>query len=212
MQNIRVATVYTTPSDNWANLAERTGLGREALVALNPHVEALDELEPGIPLDVPAEARRSFAFAARARGVADPYAVAREELLLNVAENPRPGQDHPRIRLYHSTTSGGAEPDEVSWCSSFVNYCAEKAGLTGTDSKAARSWLRWGSAVDRDDWREGDIIVFWRESPNSWKGHVGFLVDWAGPRPTVLAGNQSNRLSISTAYPFSAILSVRRAG
>jgi uncharacterized protein (TIGR02594 family) len=142
---------------------------------------------------------------------AAPYATARAELLLNISEDPRAGRDHPRIRLYHSTTSGGAEPDEVSWCSSFVNFCVERAGLIGTDSKAARSWLRWGAPVDRSDWREGDIIVFWRVSPDSWKGHVGFLVDWAGERPLILGGNQSDRLSIASPYPFTSILAVRRA-
>ena len=102
-------------------------------------------------------------------------------------------------------------PDEVSWCSSFVNYCVEQAGGAGTDSKAARSWLDWGRSVSHSDWREGDIVVFWREAPNSWKGHVAFLVTWDGERPFVLGGNQGNKICVDDPYPFSQILSVRRA-
>lgn len=207
----RIGTIYTSPADSWETLVSSVGLDQEELVRLNPHLEEVGELEAGIPIDIPADARGAF-IASRAGSrlmAASPYEVAQKELLLNIAEDPRPGKDHPRIRLYHSTTSTGAEPDEVAWCSSFVNFCTEQAGLRGTDSKVARSWLKWGSAVPRDDWREGDVIVFKRGN-SSWQGHVGFLVDWRGARPAVLGGNQSNQVSIDSRYPFSAVLGVRR--
>ena len=68
-----------------------------------------------------------------------PTDVALDELALNVKEFPgRP--DNPRIVLYHSLDARRPAEDETAWCSSFVNYCVEQAGLIGTDSKWARSW------------------------------------------------------------------------
>ncbi len=41
------------------------------------------------------------------------------------------------------------------------------------------------------------MLVFWRGSPSSWKGHVGFY--WAEDETCyhVLGGNQSDRVSIT---------------
>jgi uncharacterized protein (TIGR02594 family) len=210
MPDYGTGTIYTTPADNWETVGAASGLSQVELRALNPHLETVVTLEPGIPIDIPYRNRlalRSSPLRAAARTV--PYAVAQQELLKNIAEIP--GEDsNPRITLYHSTTAGGAAPDEVAWCSSFVNYCVEHAGLAGTDSKAARSWKNWGTAVAQNDWREGDIVVFWRVSPTGWQGHVGFLVSWNGSKPEVLGGNQGNKLSIARPYPFSQILAVRR--
>ncbi|WP_011580275.1 MULTISPECIES: TIGR02594 family protein [Chelativorans] len=206
-----LGTIYTAPGDTFESLGGELGFDRGGLLLLNPHIHALEELEPGIPLDVPLLARKSIMQArVSARGGLSAYEVAERELLFDVCQDNRPGRDNPRIRMYHATTIGGAEPDEVAWCSSFVNYCVEQAGGIGTDSKAARSWLNWGSEVRAGDWRVGDIIVFWRTSINSWKGHVGFLVGYDGDRSLVLGGNQSNRLCVDDPYPFSQVLSVRR--
>jgi uncharacterized protein (TIGR02594 family) len=206
-----LSTIYTTVADTWGSLSDLADLSREELIALNPHVADVDEIVPGIPLNVPHRVRQRVREGIT-RGKKTPYDIAREELLKNVAEIPGP-QTNPRIKLYHASTVGGAEPDETAWCSSFVNWCVEQAGLVGTDSKSARSWHNtgWGQAVPKSQWREGDIIVFWRVAKTSWKGHVGFLVSFDGPEPEVLGGNQGNRLSIATPYPYSQILSVRRS-
>ena len=147
-----------------------------------------------------------------------PYAVAQAELARDVQEIAGP-QDNPRIVLYHSTTTGGGAPDETAWCSSFVNYCVEQGGLTGTDSKWARSWhdTGWGSAVT-DDPRPGDIVVWRRRHGADDGGHVAFFVDKAGNDfVRVLGGNQGNRVRIAT-YPVNGavgattynLLSIRR--
>jgi uncharacterized protein (TIGR02594 family) len=214
MPLVATGTIYTDVTDTWETLESGSGLTRDQLKELNPHLYAVVEIEPGIPIDVPYERRRSMRTAAlnlTAATATTPYAVARTELLKNISEFPGEHNNNPEITLYHSTTTGGAAPDEVAWCSSFVNYCVEKAGKVGTDSKAARSWNQWENAVAKPQWQEGDIIVFWRESPTGWQGHVGFLVDWNGPKPSVLGGNQGNKLSIARPYPFSQILSVRKA-
>lgn len=214
----KIYTIYTSFPDTWETLTAGSHLSREALISLNPHIATLEAFAAGIPIDVPQEMKKERTRSLlRSRSTRSPYQVAKDELLRGIAEYPG-SADNPRIRLYHSTTSGGAAPDEVSWCSSFVNFCVEQAGMQGTDSKAARSWHNnngWGHSVPSSEWREGDIIVFWRggdRPQDGWMGHVGFLVDWQGSRPEVLGGNQGDKVSIATPYGFDHILSVRRGG
>ena len=135
-------TLYCSPSDSWESIQNIAEISKEQLLELNPHLSDTQVLEPGVPIDVPSQVKLKFNKVRIAAVVKTPYAIAQEELLIGVTEDPQPGHDNPRIRLYHGTTSGGAMPDEVAWCSSFVNFCVEQAGLSGTDSKAARSWLK----------------------------------------------------------------------
>jgi uncharacterized protein (TIGR02594 family) len=151
-----------------------------------------------------------------------PLDVARAELDLDVVEVPGK-QSNPRILRYHATTAGGAMDDDVAWCSSFVNYCVEQAGLRGTDSKAALSWhvQKWGTDVTASP-REGDIAVFQRrqaaETGSVIGGHVGFWLEETTDSVRLLGGNQSNRVNL-TSYPkagmlgqnFYRLLSIRRA-
>lgn len=147
-----------------------------------------------------------------------PYAIAQAELALGVKEIAGV-QDNPRIVLYHSGTSGGAAPDETAWCSSFVNYCVEQAGIRGTDSKWARSWHdgRWGQDVTGDP-HPGDIVVWRRQTDTQDGGHVAFFVEMIGnDQIRVLGGNQQNSVCITT-YPVNgavgntsySLLSIRR--
>src|SRR5210317_324983 len=83
------------------------------------------------------------------------------------------GAAHEKRILLYSSESGikNVKDDETAWCSIFINWCCFKAGLQRTNSAMARSWETVGKPVD--DPRPGDIVIFWREKPNSWKGHVG---------------------------------------
>jgi uncharacterized protein (TIGR02594 family) len=138
-----------------------------------------------------------------------PSAIARAELALDVQEIPG-SQHNPRIVMYHASTSTGAAADEVAWCSSFVNYCVEKAGLIGTDSKWAMSWhdVQWGQVVTAAP-QDGDIVVFRRRSGGAQGdiigGHVAFWVSDLGDKISVLGGNQSNRIKISH-YPKNGLM------
>lgn len=100
--------------------------------------------------------------------------------------------------------------DETPWCSIFANWCALQAGLKGSGKANARSWLLVGIKVDHAP-EPGDIVIFWRESPDSWKGHVGFFFGYSKDQSRVycLGGNQGNQVSIS-AYPSSTVLGIRR--
>ena len=84
-------------------------------------------------------------------------------------------QHNPQVVKYAEETGiQGITSDEIPWCSTFVNWVAWKAGLQYSGKPNARSWLNIGTRAPRPE--PGDIVVFWRESPQSWKGHVGFFL------------------------------------
>lgn len=100
------------------------------------------------------------------------------------------------------------DPQTAAWCAAFVNSTLSQAGMEGTGSNLARSFMEWGNPVDQP--RAGDIAVFSRGDPNSWQGHVGF---YQGTNPdgsiNVLGGNQSDAVSVAS-YPANRLLGYRR--
>ncbi len=122
-----------------------------------------------------------------------------------------PGADHNAaiVRYAHESGFNWINDDETPWCSIFVNWCAKKVNLKGTGKADARSWLFAGQRVESPE--PGDVVVFWREKPESWKGHVGFFFGFSkdGLRVYCLGGNQGNQVSIS-AFPVNTILGFRR--
>lgn len=106
-------------------------------------------------------------------------------------------------------TCGLGPSDETSWCSAFVNWCMEQAGIPGTGRGTARSWLTWTEAnqsLVSPVW--GCVAVLWRESRSSWKGHVGFYQGREGDNLILLGGNQGDAVSIA-AYPVDRLLGYR---
>lgn len=104
---------------------------------------------------------------------------------------------NPRIIKYHSTTTLKATTDETPWCASFVNWVLKSAGIEGTNSAAAASWLDWGKTSEA---REGAIVVIKRKDDGDAAtsgNHVGFLVNETGKHYIILGGNQSNRVKES---------------
>ena len=101
------------------------------------------------------------------------------------------------------------DPTTTAWCAAFVNSAIKQAGGTGTNSLAARDFLKWGEAVQ--DPQMGDIAVFSRGDPDGWQGHVGFF---KGMNPDgtirVLGGNQGDAVSIANYSP-DQLLGYRRA-
>lgn len=100
--------------------------------------------------------------------------------------------------------------DETPWCSIFVNWVAKKAELRYSNKLNARSWLQIGLVVDNAP-EPGDIVIFWRDEPESWKGHVGIFFGFShdSTRVYCLGGNQGNQVSVS-AYPKETVLGFRR--
>jgi len=118
-----------------------------------------------------------------------------------------PGDGHnPRIVEYHQATSLKATSDEVPWCSSFANWVVKQAGIKGTGSAAARSWMTWGRPLSTPVY--GCIVVM-KRGKNPGAGHVGFFVASLGDNHIrVLGGNQSDAVNIAT-FRRSSVLSYR---
>lgn len=121
-----------------------------------------------------------------------------------------PGVKHnPKVvEMFARVGHPEIKDDETSWCAAFVGSVLLDAGLKGTGALNARSYLKWGKAKELKDAEKGDIVVFWRNSPTSWEGHVSFFHEQKDGLVYVLGGNQKNSVNISP-YKASQVLSVR---
>jgi len=124
-----------------------------------------------------------------------------------VKEIPGPISNDRILHYAQEVGMSHIDDEEISWCSVFVNWCAFKTGYPYTGLANARSWLTVGELVVAPEL--GDIVIFWRESESSWKGHVGIYISQNDNYIFVLGGNQNNRVQISE-YPRSRLLGYRR--
>jgi uncharacterized protein (TIGR02594 family) len=120
-----------------------------------------------------------------------------------------PGEeDNPEILKYFKEIGHTwVKSEATAWCSAFVNWVALISGHEYSGKLNARSWLDVGEEVENPE--PGDIVVMWRESKNSWKGHVGIYCNHTDSVVWTLGGNQSNMVRVS-AYPLERVLSYRR--
>ena len=122
-----------------------------------------------------------------------------------------PGEQHqPQIlTFFRETGHKEIRTDEDAWCSAFMAYCAKKAGLSYSKKATAKSWLNVGKEVK--DPQPGDLVIFWREDPNSWKGHVAIFlgIDQLTNEVICLGGNQDDEVNVSS-YSTSYVLGYRR--
>ena len=87
--------------------------------------------------------------------------------------------------------------DDIPWCGLFVGHCITVTldrEPTPPDLLSARSWERFGIATTPTP---GAVMVFWRDSINSGKGHVGFYAGEDDTAYRILGGNQSNCVSLA---------------
>ena len=114
-----------------------------------------------------------------------------------------------RFLRFDGNTLG--DPSRQPWCGDFVETCI---AITLPDETlpstpyAAQSWAAFGDDITEQGPRLGAVLVFWRGSPTSWKGHVGFYNGETENTYSVLGGNQSNRVSI-TEISKDRLLSIR---
>ncbi|MEY4589841.1 MAG: hypothetical protein RL497_1917 [Pseudomonadota bacterium] len=109
---------------------------------------------------------------------------------------------NPRILDYFKATTLKTTSDETPWCAAFVNWCLAQAGITGTLSAAAASWVNWGSSKGA---QTGAITVIHNpamaNSSLSRSGnHVGFLVEETSTHYVLIGGNQGNEVK-ETRFP-----------
>lgn len=102
-------------------------------------------------------------------------------------------KSNPEINKYFDIINQKWADDEVAWCSAFVNWVCKIEDFEYTGKLNARSWLQYETVFNP---KPGHIVVFWRESPNSWKGHVGFFLHEYNDFIYCLGGNQSNEVCI----------------
>jgi uncharacterized protein (TIGR02594 family) len=121
------------------------------------------------------------------------------------------GQHNPKIvGWFEQVGHSWVDDDETPWCAAFLGSMLQDAGLPSTRKLNARSYLDWGQPIHLSAAQPGDVVVFWRTSPTSAFGHVGFF---SGILPDgnikVLGGNQGNAVSHAP-YGKSRLLGVRR--
>ena len=168
-----------------------------------------------IPIVMPTDAQRV---------ICDGFLItARAELGMHEAPGER---DTPRVLEYLRTVSKpawarlGLLHDATPWCSAFANWTVIKNALQGTGKANARSWLKWGEAIEEPI--PGCLVVYSRP-PTPWSGHVHFFDRFEGKETirTVggasmrvadhvvgVGGNQGNAVSLK-AYPGSRVLGYR---
>ena len=112
----------------------------------------------------------------------------------------------------------GINPSTIEWCAAFVNTILKEQNIPGSESVSdnplmARSFLAWGTRVEREDRKRGDVVIFSRGS-SSWQGHVGFYVGSAKidgvEQWLILGGNQDDSVSYAL-YSASTVIDIRRA-
>lgn len=100
-----------------------------------------------------------------------------------------PGPQSNAVILQWARDAGGFirsffTNDDIAWCALFANACLEKAGIAGTHSLAAASFVTWG--VELAAPALGAILTFTRPGGN----HVGFYLGETATHYLVRGGNQ----------------------
>jgi len=118
-----------------------------------------------------------------------------------------------RILQYAKDIGFGSwyDNDEIPWCSVFLNWAAQQAGLQMSKDGRARSWADIGQPARIPE--PGDIAMF-SPSPGGTKiTHVGIFMGYSQDhgRIYVLGGNQSNAVNI-TGFRTNMLVGFRRLG
>lgn len=104
-------------------------------------------------------------------------------------------QHNPAILRWWTLIRAPFADDETPWCAGFVGGILESVGIKSSRSASARSYSRWGQPLRKPIL--GCVVVFWRGSPTSYTGHVGFVVGTdANDNLMVLGGNQGDAVNI----------------
>lgn len=112
------------------------------------------------------------------------------------------------IKMFDDIGHKWVHDDETAWCSCFINWIALKIGAKRSGKLDARSWLEIGQSTNFPV--HGDVVIFWRESKDGWKGHVGLFSGYTKSGDIYcLGGNQNNEVNISV-YPVGRLLGFRR--
>lgn len=101
----------------------------------------------------------------------------------------------------------------TAWCGIMMAEAFDRAGLIASVPQgymSARSWLKLPNQATLEAAEIGDIVIFWRGTPDGWQGHVACFVNRIGANVFVAGGNQGDRVSIAQ-YGIDRILGIRKA-
>ena len=114
------------------------------------------------------------------------------------------------------------QDDETAWCGAFAGFICKVNGYPTPGPKPwhalrARYWLTVGVDIPLERATGNCVVIFKRGGGNQpgpetldATGHVAFFNGYdGGSRVSVVGGNQSNKVSVTT-YPTSRVLGVRR--
>jgi uncharacterized protein (TIGR02594 family) len=122
-----------------------------------------------------------------------------------VSERAGAGDDPAVVRYFAESGHASVRDDETPWCAAFLGAMLKRAGIKGTGSLLARSYLKWGDALNAP--KLGCIAVLSRGTDPA-AGHVGFYLGGAPGRVILLGGNQGNAVSV-TAFADDRVLGFR---
>jgi len=107
-------------------------------------------------------------------------------------------KSNPRILDYRKLgkTPLGGDDGAVPWCAIFVNAMLEKAGVAGSASAMARSYVKH-AAFERLGQPMLGCIAVKSSNRGPASGHVGFYVGEDGGTVYLLGGNQGDAVNIS---------------
>ena len=99
------------------------------------------------------------------------------------------------------------------WCAAFVSYCFKNSGqpmpfIYDLGARSILAQLRakgWGvKPTDAAPPLPGDLLVFWRNSPSSWEGHIGIVFGYADGIVQTIEGNKTPKVG-KFSYTLGAI-------
>lgn len=88
------------------------------------------------------------------------------------------------------------------WCADFMNFVLRRAGGKGTQSRAARSYLKYGKKLDGP--RVGAIAILSRKGPQN--GHVGVVRGTDGQGNPILVSGNHGPTVMQSVYPKHRVL------
>lgn len=117
-------------------------------------------------------------------------------------------ETNPEVLKYFTETGYTfIHDDETPWCAAFLNWVLKQCNIQTKNKLNARSFLEIGTDISSP--RLGDLVIFWRISPQSWQGHVGIFIRESSKLVFVLGGNQNSSVNIK-AFPKTQVLGYRR--
>lgn len=117
------------------------------------------------------------------------------------------GSVNKKVLGFLNDVSSKKHEKNIPWCAAFVGSMLKKCGFKYSSKLTARDYLKVGKSVDNP--AMGDIVIFWRDSLESWKGHVGIFIAESEHVVYVLGGNQDNTVCIKP-YPRNRVIGYQR--